>query len=292
METIGQNNRRTKLLFTLLSFGLMLVVGLIDYATGYDVVVSLFYLIPISLAVWFTWGYAGISIAIMSGLIDIVANLIAKECFAHPVIVIWNSAIKVFFYLLFAHVLLKLEMVLEREEALSRTDPLTGLVNSRFFSEIGNVEIERALRYKHPLSIAYMDIDNFKKVNDTLGHSVGDAYLRSTAAIVKKAIRKTDTVARLGGDEFAILFTETGHEEAKTVINRIQKSLLFMASNFKIPVTFSIGIVTNMDQPCNFDSLIKAADSLMYSAKDGGKNMIKDSIMSCPRDNPAKQRGG
>ena len=149
----------------------------------------------------------------------------------------------------------------------------------RAFYEIATIELDRSARYLHPLSLAYIDIDNSKQVNDTLGHSAGDKLLHSVAKTIKENIRSIDAVARLGGDEFAILMPETNNQIAITAMNKLRKYLLDIAQQNNWPVTFSIGVVTCAG-PCKLDELIREADNLMYTVKKGEKNRIEYKVHS------------
>jgi len=127
--------------------------------------------------------------------------------------------------------------------------------------------------------MTYMDIDNFKGVNDRFGHQTGNNLLRLVAHRIKANVREVDTVARLGGDEFAILLTETGSESAQAVFRKLQKDLLEAMQENKWPVTFSMGAVTFMRPPIDVEEMIKKADELMYMAKKSGKNTIKHEVL-------------
>ena len=172
----------------------------------------------------------------------------------------------------------QLHLDLEQAKELARMDSLTGVANIRTFNEIAAYEVNRCRRYKHPISIAYLDVDNFKHINDTFGHSTGNTLLSIVANIIYNNIRVTDIVSRLGGDEFSILCTETGPEQAKAVIYKVQKLLFDAMQKNGWPVTFSIGLVTYINPPNTMEEMIKAADELMYSAKRNGKNQLKFEI--------------
>ena len=139
-------------------------------------------------------------------------------------------------------------------------------------------EIGRLQRYKRQFTVAYVDLDNFKTVNDQFGHSKGDELLRIVANTARNQLRDTDVVARLGGDEFALLLPETGQEDARVVIAKIQRSFLSEMRNNGWPVTLSIGVLTCIEMPGTADELIKMADKLMYSVKNNGKNAISESV--------------
>ncbi|HYE66125.1 MAG TPA: diguanylate cyclase, partial [Pyrinomonadaceae bacterium] len=172
-----------------------------------------------------------------------------------------------------------LKKALEHEKKLARTDFLTGVANERYFYELVGAEIKRAGRYKHPFTVAYLDIDNFKNVNDRFGHGEGDSLLRLVADSVKSSIRSADVVARLGGDEFAVLLPETGFEPAQIVIGKVQKSLLEAVRRKGLSVTVSIGVVTCPSSSCTIDEIMKLADAQMYSVKHSVKGMIKHVVL-------------
>jgi diguanylate cyclase (GGDEF)-like protein len=163
---------------------------------------------------------------------------------------------------------------LEQERELARTDALTGVLNRRSYFEAADMEIKRARRHRHPFTVAYLDIDDFKEINDRSGHSAGDAALRAVAETVARNIREVDTVARLGGDEFALLLPETDEDAAEAVVARVSRSLDELTARERWPVSFSIGVVTWTTPPRTVDLMIKQADDTMYRVKNTGKNRI------------------
>jgi diguanylate cyclase (GGDEF)-like protein len=167
---------------------------------------------------------------------------------------------------------LQLALNLEREQA--RMDSLTQVMNRRAFYEVAAAESARARRYKRPLTIAYLDVDNFKWVNDFCGHGAGDALLITLARILKEKTRSSDIVARIGGDEFAILLPETEVAAADIVLQKLRQSLLNAAREIEWPVTFSIGAVFYKEPPASVDVMVHRADEVMYSIKNGGKDSI------------------
>lgn len=254
---------------------LVIFIGAIDYLTGYEIAFSIFYLLPVAFVSWLGKRSHAVIISILSASTWLLADLAAGHHYPHPTILVWNSIIGLGFFLTGTFLLSTIKELLWREQTFARIDFLTGVTNSRAFNEIAKLEIERSVRYAHPLTIAYIDIDNFKQVNDALGHNQGDNLLKTVAKTMKENMRSTDIVARLGGDEFVILLPETNEESAKASIDKLQRCLLDMvAKNNKWPVTFSIGVVTCY-KSCNLDELIKEVDDLMYSAKENGKNRIE-----------------
>ena len=161
-----------------------------------------------------------------------------------------------------------------REQQLSRTDYLTGAANKRYFTEQLDREIYRSGRTGQVMSLAYIDLDNFKTMNDTLGHSTGDLILKTAVRVFLGAVRKHDAVGRIGGDEFVILLPETGLEGAVSVLGRIRDVFLSEMAMNQFPVSLSIGIAVFIKPPASSDSAFSCADSQMYKAKKGGKDKI------------------
>ncbi len=135
--------------------------------------------------------------------------------YSHPGIAVWNAAVGLGFFVIICISIDKIRASMNELLRLIRIDPLTGAMNSRGFEETSNKELERARRYGYPVTLAYLDVDNFKSVNDQHGHSVGDAVLKVTSGTIQSDIRDSDVVARLGGDEFAIFFRKPNREGQK-----------------------------------------------------------------------------
>lgn len=168
------------------------------------------------------------------------------------------------------------QLIKEREgkeyyQQLSITDGLTELYNHRYFRELLTREIATAKRYSHPLSLLMIDIDNFKKYNDTLGHLAGDKALRKIAKALKASCRASDVVARYGGEEFAILVPYTKKEGAAVVAERLRR-LIEKAQAGKL--TVSIGVASYPSDAQEEEQLISCADQALYKAKNSKKNMV------------------
>jgi two-component system cell cycle response regulator len=161
---------------------------------------------------------------------------------------------------------------------MSTIDELTGLYNRRFFSDSLNHEVTRAGRYKTDLALCIIDIDHFKRVNDTWGHSAGDLVLKEIARILQEAARKTDIPCRYGGEEFAVILTHTESEGARIFSERFRKQIA--AHGFKINdttffVTVSCGIFSfNHDPDLSSIQLFEHADKALYQAKETGRNRV------------------
>ena len=170
----------------------------------------------------------------------------------------------------------ELETELENTSNLVRYDQLTGALNRRGLEDMFTKESARARRHEVPLCVGLLDIDNFKKLNDSLGHQAGDQALVHLATVCREALRPQDTVARYGGEEFVILLPETPLEDASNALSRLQRELtkkFFLHDNEKVLITFSAGVTQLRDED-DQASVIKRADEAMYEAKQTGKNRV------------------
>jgi diguanylate cyclase (GGDEF)-like protein len=259
-----------------LVFGVALValLGIIDYLTGYELSFSLFYLAPITLVSWYGNQRSGLFISVLSAITWFVADFASGNRYANPAIFFWNTLIRLGFFLIVTSLMVALKRELAKEKELTRTDYLTGAATIRHFYELAQTELNRLHRYQRPLTMVYIDLDDFKQINDRFGHSIGDKVLCHFTRIIRHQIRNTDIVARLGGDEFAMLLPETGEADAQTIITRLQPRLLAEMESNHWPVTISMGVVTFLKSPGTVDAMVGIADSCMYSVKMGGKNRI------------------
>ncbi|WP_456451540.1 diguanylate cyclase [Hydrogenimonas sp.] len=175
--------------------------------------------------------------------------------------------------------LVSIQMRLERDalirrlDTMAHTDSLTGVLNRYRGVELIELEIVRAERYGHPFSIIFFDIDNFKTINDTFGHEMGDRVLVEVARAVGGAVRRTDTLIRWGGEEFLILLPETGLNEAVHLGHKLRECIENRDNGIPLPVTASFGI-TEWKSGQSLDTLISRADAKMYEAKRMGRNRI------------------
>jgi diguanylate cyclase (GGDEF)-like protein len=249
-------------------------LGIIDYFTGVELTISLFYLFPISLASWSLGKRPGIITAIFAAIIWQASNLLAGEQVSQFAI-IWNTSVRLVIFLIFSTLLSEFHILLDHQTELSRTDPLTGILNRRAFYEAVSTELKWIDRTHKPLTVVFLDVDNFKVVNDTFGHLTGDKLLLRVAQRIKLQLRGTDSVSRLGGDEYALLLPDTDETAAGIVIPRLQKALVGEMAAAKWPVTFSMGILTCSTAPTSAQDTIHLADQLMYKAKRSGKNCLE-----------------
>ncbi|MBK8783841.1 MAG: diguanylate cyclase [Anaerolineales bacterium] len=171
----------------------------------------------------------------------------------------------------------ELQKMFEHEQGLARTDSLTGQTNRRYFFELALREFNASLRYQRPLTIILFDIDGFKQVNDTFGHSIGDNVLMQVARSTAEQVRDVDVLARYGGDEFIILLPQTNAKQAFLIAERIRESVAathLETENSGLAVTLSIGIADIRYNPKDemIEDVIRRADQALYQAKRNGRN--------------------
>ncbi len=172
--------------------------------------------------------------------------------------------------------IVKLHMELDRVSAQARHDPLTGALNRKGLDEALNREVSNMRRKETPLCMALLDIDNFKKINDTLGHTTGDQALAHLAQVARESMRPQDTLARFGGEEFVLMLPDTPLDKGIEAMTRLQRELtkrFFLAGTEKILITFSAG-VAQVGPDEEGANAIKRADQAMYMAKRAGKNRV------------------
>ncbi len=273
MNVAAISQKQSKFFWLAAGSAAILLIGVIDYLTGHDIAFSLFYLIPITALAWYTGRPAGIAASIASAAVWLLADIGAGNP-ASRAVIYWNGAVRLSFFLVVTLLMTSLKRSTERVMELAQVDGLTGAANTRHLSELLTREIDRSQRDKQPFSLAYIDLDNFKTVNDSFGHSTGDKVLQSIVQQAREKLRKVDTVARLGGDEFALLLPETDGPAARTAVQRVIGDLKAEMQRNGWPVTFSVGVLTCLQLPPTSDELIKRADDLMYSVKNNGKDSV------------------
>ncbi len=259
-------------------------LGALDFALGPDVVFSLFYFLPIALAAWYGEGRAGYFLATVAGACWVGVEVLSGVTYPLPWIFPWNTGVRVGTFLVVAALTIRLRESLQVQRALALSDPLTGLANTRAFLDHLNSEIERSSRYGRIFTLAYVDLDRFKEVNDTRGHAEGDEVLRRVARTMTATMRTTDLPARLGGDEFGLLLPETPFAQAEWALEKLRSELLRTMEMGGWPVTFSVGAVTFEAPIGSADEAIRIADRLMYEVKNSGRDAIRHILWTGEQD--------
>jgi diguanylate cyclase (GGDEF)-like protein len=274
---------------TLLALGLVAavaLVGLLDYVKGPWLSFALLYVTPVLAAAW----WLGRGPALLAGLTAGLAWFEA-EAWGHrgePTrVLMWNSMSRLVMLLAMAAMVVRiredrrrlkdvnaqLAELLTGAEKLARTDPLTGLPNRRAFLERLSDELARARRNAAPVCIAYLDVDNFKHLNDQRGHAEGDEFLRHIAHAIKDTVRATDVATRLGGDEFAVLFTEAKRIAIEALAHRLLARVRALGDRYPdLDLGASVGMAWFVASPDDPEMLLQRADHAMYEAKTAGKH--------------------
>lgn len=271
VQTFSSRTPAISLLYSAVS---LLFLGWLDVVTG-DYSLIVFYLVPVSIAAWFVNKRSGLLFCLLAVVVRAVADEWSRtSIFTHSVLHYWNVSIEFLFLIIMSLLFSALKKNLENEKKLARRDPLTDTLNRRSFFDLTEHEINRSQRYDLQLTVAYIDIDNFKAVNDQLGHQTGDELLIEVVSTIRSNIRSSDVLARFGGDEFVILLPDTPGDAALKFLNKIHDHLDQAMVQKNWPVSFSIGAATYIKVPSTVDEVIRHADELMYSVKHGGKNRL------------------
>ncbi len=253
---------------------LVAAIGFLDYQTGYEISFFIFYGIPIWFAAWYANRRSGVVFAFICLACWFIADIFTGHQYSHPFIPYWNGTIRLVFFLFTAFALDDMKARLRLEELNADFDGLTGVLNGRGFRKRIAAIFPLIQRERQNYTLAFMDVDNFKHINDTKGHAEGDAILKEIAEVLKESLRGSDLVSRLGGDEFAIFLPRTGGGQSETVLTNLKDKLDSMARARKWPIGFSIGagIFDSVDIP--LEDALHTADSLMYEVKKHGKGQV------------------
>ena len=252
---------------------LLAAMGAVSWHSGSQVTLLPFFLIPVAMVAWELGRSAGVFLALAIA----AAGMARDTLMSHDggSVLIYGDALARL-GLLGAFSLLVSGFRQAREEArkerdLARTDPLTGAANRRRFEERAEWELRRARRHSRALTVAYLDIDDFKEINDTWGHRGGDALLKMMVDTLRKNLRDVDTLARLGGDEFALLLPDADEEFTRRILERVRDQLAKATTPVFGAVSFSDGAITFHSPPSQLDQVLDKVDSLMYRSKNNKK---------------------
>lgn len=255
------------------SLAAILLIALFDQLTGTRVSLAALYVLPVGVLSWSFGRPGGHGSALVAAAAELVADTWSPVGDS-TALVAWNAGSVLVLCWIVAEVLTRLRRSLDEQRELARTDHLTGVANGRQFREAAEVEMERVGRYGGIFTVAFLDVDNFKEVNDSLGHDAGDRLIREIAQTLTSRLRRVDLVARFGGDEFVMLLPETDREEAGAALEKIRGSIRALADFYGPSVGASIGAVTFLEPPDSIDEMLRRADDAMYSAKDAGRDRV------------------
>lgn len=268
----------------------IVAIGVVDFASGAEVRIFPLYYAPISVLAWRAGPGGALVGTVLSAGSWLGSNLLAGLQFSHPGIWVTNTFVQAASFAVVGFLIAGLRATLERERGLSRTDSLTSLLNSRaFYEEAGRI-LALCRRHGRPATVAYVDLDHFKGVNDTKGHQEGDELLREVACGLRESTRPSDLCARLGGDEFVVLLPELGPEEAAAALDRLHRLLGALPTLRASDVTASIGGVTFLAVPDDLEGIVRRADARMYAVKAAGRNRVAIEVVDDESVSEARPR--
>lgn len=252
----------------------LVAISIGDWLTPYELSLNPFYLLVVVFVTWRAGWRWGLVFALLSVADQMLLGFLGGHPFSKPAYFIVANFNKLFSALVIVALMARLKVVHEREKEHSRIDFLTGALNYKGFYEALRHELARQRRGGKAFSMAYIDCDDFKRVNDEFGHQAGDQLLVAVVALLKRHVRQTDVIARLGGDEFGILLPGTDAANVQAIIERLHADLDTSFRALGHSVTASIGVATFKRSPTSEDEAISFADRLMYRAKASGKNSV------------------
>ncbi len=267
------NSWPERLAWTVALLAMVLASAALDQWSGRDIQLFILYLIPITLGLWKLGFPAGVVIMLLCAVLEYTGDRVLLPGIAWQVPMI-NAMVHFFVFLLSGYGAWKIREMGNALAELSLIDPLTGMHNRRAFMIHGREAVERMRRNNQALSVLFIDLDNFKTVNDRHGHDVGDQLLKQVAKSMRGRFRQTDFPARLGGDEFAVILPDTSGDAASKLAETLQAALRKFCAQKKYPVSASIGVATFHKAPREFDQILKCADQLMYEVKNSSKDAV------------------
>jgi len=257
-----------------LSLSLFLIAALVDHFGGLDVRAILFYAASVIAASW-RFGRAGVltSVAVSTGswlMFEVQGGrvLVSQWIWA------WNTFVILGTLGLVGSLSAMLGYYIRILQTMAFEDPLTGLLNRRAMMEELERELSRSQRANHPLVIAAIDLDGFKRANDTHGHARGDEVLVEVRRVCAEVLRRSDRAGRMGGDEFLILLPEESAEGARTALERLSATFREAMTSQSLDVTMSIGFVSLRDEYPSVETILHNTDTQLYRAKAEGRNRV------------------
>ena len=251
---------------------LILALALIDILNGYEYSFSVFYLLPVAIAAWYDARALAAAAILVSALAWFVADSFAGHPYSNQLIPVWNAFVRLVFFSVVAVLLGQLRKYIAQLQSMAMLDPLTQIHNSRALRLQYQIMRSLAERHGESLSVALIDLDGFKQVNDRYGHSAGDEVIIRFARLLSSMTRRSDLVARLGGDEFAAVLSNSDAKGAEAFHTRLRLGFTQSGLREQYGIDFSMGIHSFTVAPAELDEATAAADTLMYQAKKTGKS--------------------
>ena len=259
----------------LLALFILALVSAIDHQVTYEIGLSIFYLIPISFAVVKLGFAAGLITSILSSLSWFLNDHSTGHAYSSPLMPYWNTLMRFGYFVLHSYFLSRYKQLLTRSQQQAYTDSLTNAKNSRYLIEQIRRDHDYAAAHNKPLTLAYIDLDNFKAVNDTRGHAEGDLVLQTLAKCTVAFLGKRDTFGRMGGDEFVVILPGYTFSEANALLLKLRAAVHAEFTAHDWPVSLSVGAITYTELGRLADRLLQDVDGLMYAVKKSGKDALR-----------------
>ena len=254
---------------------LMGAIFLLDHLAASQIMLGIYYVFPIALMSWAGGMLWGSLFSLLALGLSLMTGFDVGHPFIKPLYFYIDTFSSLAAFLLVAYLTSRFSNTHHKLQILARQDFITGIMNRIGFYEMLNLEINRQIRYGYPFALALIDCDNFKSVNDTLGHQEGDSLLATVATTLNNGMRKTDVVARLGDDEFALILTSVTKTESAGVVEKLQRMLNKSMQEHQWNITFSIGVMVFSSAPDSVGHALEVTDKLMYEVKQAGKNSVR-----------------
>lgn len=274
MDLVGVMDGVPKRAAAAIAIALTILVMAIDWIAPAALAIPILYLLPVMLATHVLSRQAGFAVAFACGALYLLTSTVSHADDLHPAVALWNCIARTIGLLVVADLQGSLHAALQRERQLARTDGLTGVWNRRHFYELVERELLRLRRYGEPFTIALLDLDDFKQINDRFGHHAGDRCLTRVCEVLREKTRSCDAIGRLGGDEFALLLPCTNSAEAARLVDRVQAKT--DGALLQWGASVSIGSATAASGLTTADELIAAADRAMYRAKSAKEAIARE----------------
>jgi diguanylate cyclase (GGDEF)-like protein len=265
-----------------LALGTVAVIGIADELTGAEVTLTILYLLPVWFASWFLGARPGLVVALAAAIAWWAADVATRYYAPRPGVVAANAALQLALFAAAAALSAHVRRRGERESTLVRTDALTGLLNRRGFLEVARREIARSGRTGRPLTVALLDVDGFREINDARGQEVGDRLLGGMGTALRSALRAVDASARLAGDEFAVLLPDSDPSSIESVLDRLRLVLVQAAAEKGAPLTVSLGAATFPRPPSSLDEMLRGAARLLEAARTSGGGGFRHEVAGVP----------
>lgn len=257
---------------------LLVLVGVVDSLMTANLSFWAIYLAPVGCAAWMEGSRAGYGMALVTAMGIVLIEIATGTGVMGPGVLAWNVLQSLAAYAAAAGTVGFLRERMEEGRRFASIDPLTSLPNRGSFIAALDAELSRSSRYGRAFTLAYLDLDNFKEVNDLEGHDSGDQLLKRVAETMRNVTRQSDVLGRLGGDEFAALLPETTFGAGRMVLEKLYKELGVAMEEGRWPVTFSIGAVTFEAPVDSSREALRLTDGTMYAVKRAGKDGIQHAV--------------